>query len=430
MTLPDPVIVIPGITANYLRDNYPLPPEYVWTVLNLDYERVALHPDDLRYEAAQPSLVRPDQLYELVYKELVEELRHNLTAQPDEPVPVFPFSYDWRQPLELIEIQLKNFVEEVGARTSLLPHYLRDGYPQRRTVNLVGHSMGGLVLAGYIERYGRQSGVRKVVTLATPFRGSFEAVIKITTGTADLGTPAPKSREREAARMTPALYYLLPRVPGITFPPGLSTSLFDAGCWQPSVLQTIAQYIKKYGTNPVNPAAQADATFRKLLASAEGYRNRLDAFTLAQSGLATSDWMCIVGVDSTTRVKLQIIRRPDGTPDFQFHTSDRENEWSSTNPAQRTNTGDGTVPFLGAVPSFLSLENLICVTPDDYGYWEVQDRMTTQVAGFHGILPNMDMLHRLITRYFTGAPDTHGNTWGRRAPGAASWQPPLPLQEK
>src|ERR1043165_7948474 len=218
MGLPDPVIVIPGITANYLRDNYPLPPEFVWTVLNFDYERVALHPDDLRYEVGPPALVRPDQLYEVAYKELIEELRHNLSPQSDQPVPVFPFAYDWRQPLEMTEQQLKLFVDEVIARTALQPHYVHDGYPQRRRVSLVGHSMGGLVIAGYLERFRGESNVAKVATLATPFRGSFEAVIKVTTGTADLGTAAPSSRERGAARMTPALYSLLPRELGAEVP--------------------------------------------------------------------------------------------------------------------------------------------------------------------------------------------------------------------
>jgi hypothetical protein len=48
-----------------------------------------------------------------------------------------------------------------------------------------------------------------------------------------------------------------------------------------------------------------------------------------------------------------------------------------------------------------------------------------RLAGFHGILPNMNMLHRLIVRHLTGRPDRHGNTWGRRAPGAARWDPPI-----
>jgi pimeloyl-ACP methyl ester carboxylesterase len=434
MALPDPVIVVPGITANYLQDQYPLPPEDIWTVLTLNYERAALHPDNLRYEAGEPALTRPGQLYEIAYKELINELRHDLSPSPEQPVPVYPFAYDWRQPLEAIEAQLEAFVQEVVARTQLLTHYVRDGYRSRATVNLVGHSMGGLIIAGYLERTRTQSHVRKVATLATPYRGSFEAVIKVTTGTANLGTAPPSSREREAARLTPALYYLMPELaPGIIADPGLPTSLYDPGAWQPSVVQTIAQYIRLHGTDPNDIDGQANTLFRTLLKNAEAHRRRLDGFQLGQAGLQASDFLCVVGVDSETRVRLQIVRqggRPNGPPDFKFASSDRDNQWDANTPATRSFTGDGTVPFEGAIPGFLARDSLVCVTPADFGYWEVQDQLTTSVAGFHGILPNMDMLHRLIVRHFTGAPDVHGNTWGRRAPGVAAWQPPLPLTEK
>ena len=45
----------------------------------------------------------------------------------------------------------------------------------------------------------------------------------------------------------------------------------------------------------------------------------------------------------------------------------------------------------------------------------------------------MNMLHRLIVRFFTGRPDEHGNTWGRRPPyldPGKEWLPPLELAEK
>jgi hypothetical protein len=135
MALIDPVILIPGITAVYLRDQYPLPPEYVWTVLRKEYERVALHPNDLRYEVEEPSRLKPDQLYEIAYKEIVEELRYNLRSREDRPVPVYPFSYDWRMRLDDIQDQLDDFVEEVIDRTKILKHYHQAGYSQNPKVS-------------------------------------------------------------------------------------------------------------------------------------------------------------------------------------------------------------------------------------------------------------------------------------------------------
>lgn len=92
--------------------------------------------------------------------------------------------------------------------------------------------MGGLVIAGMLQRQGTAAKVGKVVTIAAPFRGSAEAVIKIVTGLADLGTGKPRSSEREAARLTPALYHLLPSFErAVESADGVSTDLFSIGAW-------------------------------------------------------------------------------------------------------------------------------------------------------------------------------------------------------
>ena len=246
MALPYPVIVVPGITASYLKDEYPLPPEEIWKVLSKQYERVALHPNDLRYEALEPARVQPGQLFEIAYKELIEELRYNLAVKEEEPVPVYPFSYDWRMPLDIVEKQLAAFVVEVIERTKLLKHYHQNKYQDNPKVNLVGHSMGGVVITGYLEQEGNKAPVHKVVTLATPFQGSFEAVIKVATGTANLGTSPPSSRERETARITPSLYHLIPSFSnGIEVSPSLPDTLFHPDVWQPSVVASLAEFIRK-----------------------------------------------------------------------------------------------------------------------------------------------------------------------------------------
>lgn len=431
--LPMPVIVVPGITATYLRDEYALPPRTVWSVITKRYESIALHPDHLSFEAKQPARVTPDQVFEVAYQELIAELRDGLTQKRDQPVPVYHFGYDWRQPLALIEAQLADFIDEVIERTKLLRHYHASGYASDPKVNLVGHSMGGLIVAGCIERLGASARVAKVATLAAPYQGSYEAVLKVITGTSDLGATPPSSREREAARLTPALYHLMPSFPNHLEPTGAwdgPSSLFDPAVWQPSVVKTIAEFIKTHGLTPRAPAAQAAEVFERLLTEAAKHRRRTDRFKLGSAGLEAKDWLCVVGVGATTRVQLKITKRA-GAPEFVLTSKDRRNEWAAKPRAGKDPrlTGDGTVPYRGAVPRFLDERNLVCVTPDDFGYWEVGDRLLNGIAGFHGILPNMDMLHRLIIRHFTGRPDKHKCTWGRAAPGVdpADWDPPVSL---
>ena len=422
-----PVIVVPGVTATYLRDLYPLPPETIWAVIRKKYDRVQLHPDDPRCEARQPAIVRPDQLYEIAYEELIEELRYNLSDSEDDPVPGFPFSYDWRHPLHVIEAQLADFVDEVIDRTKLLPKYYAAGYGEAPKVNLVGHSMGGLVVAGYLQSHGAGK-VDKVASLAAPFRGSFEAMVKMITGTANIGGSTPNSREREASRLTPSLYHLLPSFDtGIERQPhaGLPNSTFDPELWQPSIIDTIVEYVRLHGRDPDLPPddreQQGHEIFERLLTGAGEHRTRVDALDLAALGFDTGRWLCVIGVDSKTRVRM-LVEREDGKPVFRLSSRDRLNHWGHKTEATRKLTGDGTVHFKAAVPHFLPYESLVCVSPDDYGYWELADRATTRLAGFHGILPNMNMLHRLLVRHFTGRGDPRGNTWGRNCSAAGGFQ--------
>lgn len=426
--LPHPTIFVPGWMGTTLQDDYQLPPEVIWSVLAHDFERATFHPDNLQFEALQPARVSPGHLHEFAYKELIEELRHNLTAREDEPVPVFPFKYDWRRPLEATELDLARFVDEVIARTKLLRHYDRAGYGRdsEPKVNLVGHSLGGAVIAGYIERSGSTHHVHKIATLATPFQGAFESVAKITTGNANLGGIQSSSREREAARMTPGLYHMLASFDGglLLDDKPLSTTLFDASLWQPSIIDTLKEFIRLHGLNHTDRDRQARDLFTGMLGTAAKHRTRIDKLDLAACGLGPERWLCIIGVDAETRVRLRLVRRTGGL-EFDFRSEDRRNEWGNADPQLRRLTGDGGVPFDGAVPRFLPLESLVCVTQADFGYWEVQDRLLAAAAGFHSIMPNLDMLHRLIVAHFSDAPARYDNIWGRPAPGVTTWKPPV-----
>jgi pimeloyl-ACP methyl ester carboxylesterase len=420
-----PVIFLPGIMGSVLRDEYPVDPETVWSPLKLlmkAYDRITLHPSDTRYDLAEPSRVGPDQVFSLVYSELILELRHNLSPQADEVVPVFPFAYDWRQPLETVEGHLADFIEEVIDRTRLLRHYHdagfgTDTFPAK--VNLVAHSMGGLIVAAYLQKAGLEK-VHKVVTVASPFRGSLEAVSKTTTGVGALGISAGSSREREAARVTPALYYLLPSYSGaVTADEGLLDDLFTADAWQPGVLQTLASFVRMYGLIPANPEAQARTLLTGMLQSARRFRRRLERIRLDDPKM----WLSIVGVDGTTRVTMRIAKGPGGNPWFEL--DDASNAWSDSNRTVRVHTGDNTVPYLGARCPFIPTEQVVCVTPADYGFWEFKDRLL-ELMGFHAALPSMNLVQRLIVSHLKGR--IYGEVWGRPAPDLdpeTEWDPPI-----
>jgi pimeloyl-ACP methyl ester carboxylesterase len=428
MALPNPVIVIPGITASDLRDEYPPETERIWTLINKQYDRISLHPDNLRYEAVQPSLVRPDRVWGLVYKELVEELRHELTEKPDEPVPVYPFAYDWRQPLRQTDAILEKFIDEVIERTKLMPHYYRDGFASRPQVNLVGHSMGGIIAAGYLKRKGIDARVGKVATLGTPFCGSHEAVARVATGLDRLGFERSPSRERESARITPALYHLVPHYEGavVADDEGL-THLFEPGSWQSSVLMSVEQYVRLYSVVPNRPAEEikrvAYELFANMLTEAWNYRQGVETLDLASTSLESRDrWLCVAGVGEKTRVRTRIVTEADGHWFDLEHPADVADNWPDGTAA--TETGDGTVPYLGAKPPFLETENLICVSRHDFVWTEIADRAIAQFGGLHGALPLMNLNHRLIASHFLGR--NIGDLWGRVPPDMkGTWAPPL-----
>jgi pimeloyl-ACP methyl ester carboxylesterase len=424
---PYPVIFLPGIMGGSFRDEYPVDPETVWSPFKLllkSYDRITPHPSDTRYELIEPARVRPDHPFALIYGDFIEELRHNLSPQADQPVPVFPFAYDWRQPLEQIESALGDFIDEVIDRTRLLRHYHQAGYGQKQfpaRVNLAGHSMGGLIIAGYLQKHGWEK-VDRVASLGTPFRGSIEAVAKTATGVAALGGSSGSSREREMARVTPALYYLLPTYEGaVESADGLSANLFKADSWQPGILQSLASFIRIYGLNPTDPDGQARELLEQMLARGRRHRTRLERFKIEDP----KRWLCVVGVNEKTRVRMRVLADRSGQPQFDLSDEHLRNEWTHSDVRERVQTGDTTVPYLGARCRFIPAEQVVCVTSHDLGFWELRDRLLEQ-TGLHAVLPNMNLAQRLVVSHFRGAP--YGKVWGRAAPDlppGQPWDPPI-----
>ncbi len=422
MPIQNPVIVIPGITASDLMDDYPLKTETLWSmVFNKDYQRLALHPDDLRYEAIEPAHVFAGRAFE-IYNDLIKALRHELSVRADRPTPVFGFGYDWRVDIRLTGHQLAVFVDEVIARTRLLKHYGKE--KDEIQVDLVGHSMGGLIICEYLSQYGSKARVNKVATIGTPFLGAVEAVVKVTTGMSLLSGDIPSERERESARVTPAVYQLFPSFEGAVVDPQLrDVNLFDLVNIQRSVVESLTEFVRLYAvdTPAVDRRARAETILANMLAGAQAHRKTVMSFKPAEARLRQKDWLAIVGVGQKTRVQMTVEGNPENRR-FVINDDQFVDELSTDEQRSRR-TGDGTVPLPGAIPPFLPNSQLVCVMKSDLGFLELKDRAMTLVAGFHGLLPAVNLVQRLVVRHLR--PDYRGPVWGRRLPGATTWGPPI-----
>lgn len=435
-----PVIVVPGITATSLFDEYPVGGDEVWSaVLNKEYGRLTLHPDDLSVEAIEPARVQTGRLFDITYKDLILALRHELTPSADAPTPVFGFAYDWRRDVRETARQLDAMIEEVIARTKVLRHYA-PWFAQAPKVHLVGHSMGGLVISEYLAQCAEKRRVAKVATLCTPFQGSIEAVCKLLTGIGYLSGEQPKERERESARTFQSVYQLLPSFAGAATraagDAGAPTDvdLYTLSSWQTSLIESMAEFVRLHAvdgeaSNKTGANHQAASEIlQRLLDGARAVSadvRQLGAH-LTAAGLAPSDWLAVVGVGSATRLGVQVTAK-NGAPWFIIDESEFKDEWSDDHTSAMT--GDGTVPLAGALAPFLPIESHVAVKPGDFGMFELADRALLGVAGFHAQVPNLNLAQRLVVKHLL--PSFGGSVWGRRVPGTGAWAPPIAgLEEK
>ena len=266
---------------------------------------------------------------------------------------MFPFGYDWRQDCQRSADQLDAFIDEVIARTWLLPHY-RDQADRR--VDLVGHSMGGLVIADYVSRYGGKK-VRRVVSLADAVpgvaggceeddHGPGAASPTIRRATANVRRRARFRRSTSSCRPTPAPS---PRARG-----SRSTSS-TSSAWQPSILSTITEYVRLHSA-----VAEPRALFQSYL---DGLRAIAQERGEAEAGRARPS----SGLRSPASAPRRLLStdiilwpRPGKNQQPCFDFPEPKDDYPNPNTGA---TGDGTVPFPGACPPFLEPEQLCAWHP-------------------------------------------------------------------
>lgn len=130
---------------------------YVPVALNRDYINESINKDNELYALQQGNL-QDVKLINLhsgpagMYYPLLNKLMSNF---PDRPV--YLFSYDWRDSNVETRDKLYNFINEITDN-------------HKTKVDIIAHSMGGLVTSHYAQKY--DDTVDKIITIGTPYEGA------------------------------------------------------------------------------------------------------------------------------------------------------------------------------------------------------------------------------------------------------------------
>lgn len=205
----DPVIIIPGVIGSELTvgDHTVWPPELGSDIasmfraledmaaLNVN-ENPSFSPVRFCMKDRNGRNVGAQNTYETLAEALAE-------ARGAENV--FFYGYDWRLSNAVTADDLASYINAVLRTTGA------------KKVNIVAHSMGGIVTTGYLAKYG-DAKLNKVVTCGTPFLGSEESVDALVDG-GDLLERFVEDQALSAllaplvvenARTMPSMYELMP----------------------------------------------------------------------------------------------------------------------------------------------------------------------------------------------------------------------------
>jgi len=200
-----PVILIHGTGGSRLGIGSPSPLRQGWPG---DVLKGSLgNPENLEFtEGGQPrtdtisSQLAPVDILDVPRQDDLNDLREFFESNGYiQDVDLYEFLYDFRYPVTRNSVALKVFVREVLNRTG------------ESTIDLVAHSMGGLVAQQYLSDIEGSSNVGTLVTLGAPFLGTPKALKVLRYGD-DLGAPLffDACKVKRAAHNLPGFFNLLP----------------------------------------------------------------------------------------------------------------------------------------------------------------------------------------------------------------------------
>lgn len=322
----NPVIIVPGILGSYLSKNVEGKPE-VWP----NIAKMMLPGDDsylmdLSMNSAgypdSPSLMIPTDIFRSLYGQdffsgLIAELEDNGYKENED---LFVFPYDWRydidwsagnSPFPLIK-SLKEKVDEIKQQTGA------------EKVDIIAHSMGGLVAKQYIKFYDVNNSIDKFIDIGTPHLGAPKTIKTLLYGD-NIDIPVLNSSTiKNVSKNMLSIYQLLP-----------STNYFDS---ENANYKSYILDLYDYDGNEITGNLNYDQSkeFLKnfqnnyLLDEAENFHISMDNFNPSNHSIKAFN---IVGCNRSTIGKIAILNK------------EKSGGWEY---ALYPVTGDGTVPLRSA----------------------------------------------------------------------------------
>ena len=359
-----PVIFVPGITGSMLASASPSailwPPggpggDIDYSSLRDDFRRLSLNPQTGPHEDIYATdVIREygsDPIYSPFLNVLTSEggyIEYDVGGNParrttrgaftrQEPKPsLFVFAYDWRQPIEENAHLLSEYVEVVA-----------EFYPKKK-VNIVTHSMGGLVARRYIIDHPGK--VNKLITIAAPFLGSAKPLYQMIYG--KLSAPANYGLEATEAGLAEFLTGG-PVGDMVAYYPGLhelmsSEGYYSLGGPPYSIVESIIRTKELAFQELMGPNGKVDQLFPNPNGNDKSAaKTNRDFHSYSSNSNNQDDWSNdstgveyhhLIGVQSTNDTPLSIREALPGSGAFQV----RDYALNLYGP------GDGTVPRLSA----------------------------------------------------------------------------------
>ena len=214
----EPVLIVPGVLSSVLSRNDDNKTE-LWP--NIKKIILNLFGDDFLNELALNDIGQPNMDYPIVlptdilrnienkdfFLGLINQLKSDGYIENQD---LFVFPYDWR--LDIRQMVDNSYTPLVPSLKEKIDKIISETKSEK--INIVAHSMGGLLTKYYLSKYTSEGKVDKFIDIATPHLGSPNAFKTLFTGD-DLGIKfgflgLNQNKIKEISRNMPSIYQLLP----------------------------------------------------------------------------------------------------------------------------------------------------------------------------------------------------------------------------